>query len=104
MKLVSVIFIFVLCLIAACSKSYFVNMEEKTKFPQGRELFVSKCSGCHQLFNPNHYTAAEWDSLLFIMKNKAKIREEQKNQIYSWIIEIKENHDIKSSPSQVTTP
>lgn len=90
MKLVYFILIFVLCLIAACSRSYIINMNEKTKFPEGRELFASKCGGCHKLYSPDQFTAAEWDSLMSIMKNKAKLREEQKNKIYNWIIEVKE--------------
>ena len=92
MKLVYIILIFVLCLIAACSQSYIVNMNENTKFPEGRELFASKCGGCHKLYNPDQFTSAEWDSLLFLMKRKAKIVEEQKNEIYKWINEVKENN------------
>ncbi|HVO72542.1 MAG TPA: hypothetical protein VMT35_00850 [Ignavibacteriaceae bacterium] len=91
MKSFFLILIFFLCLIAACSQSYIVNMGQKTNYPEGRELFVSKCGGCHQLYNPNQFTPAVWDSMLYLMKKKAKISDEQKNEIYSWIIEIKDS-------------
>jgi hypothetical protein len=93
MKIILLMLSGFLCFIAACGAGYVVNMNERTDFPEGRELFVSKCNACHQLYNPNQHTKVEWDSILVPMKKKAKISVEQKNEIYNWILEIKENYE-----------
>lgn len=88
MKIISVI-LFAIVLTAACSQGYFVNTEVATQHPEGRELYISKCNSCHQLYNPDNYTNLGWDSILVTMQMKAKIKEEQSNQIYNWILEVK---------------
>lgn len=93
MKIIFLLLAGVLCLIASCSGGYVVNMKEQTKFPDGRELFVSKCNSCHQLYSPNMYAKTAWDSILTPMKKKAKISSEQKYEIYNWILEIKDNYE-----------
>ena len=75
--------------IAGCSQGYLVNMNAPTSHAEGRELFVSKCNACHQLYSPARLTAAEWDSVLVPMQNKAKLNSEQREAIYSWIMEVK---------------
>ncbi len=100
MKIIFLLLVCILCLIAACSGGYLVNMKEQTKFPGGRELFVSKCNSCHQLYNPNQYAKAEWDSILVPMKKKAKISSEQKNEIYNWILEIKGKYEKSMAKNQ----
>jgi mono/diheme cytochrome c family protein len=75
-------------------------MNEETDHPAGRELFVSKCNSCHQLHNPHQFSEAEWDSLLVVMKRKAKINEEQRNEIFSWIMGIKNKHPVKTETIQ----
>ncbi len=89
--IIGILLIIVIC-IASCSQGYIVNMNEQTNHPEGRELFVSKCTACHQLYNPNQYTTAVWDSMLVPMKEKSKINETQKDEILRWIHEIKENN------------
>ena len=94
MKLFLLIIILLIALIASCSQGYIVNMNGKTLYPEGRDLFVSKCNACHQLYNPNMLTKAEWDSILVPMKMKSKISELQKNEIYKWILELKDNNSL----------
>jgi len=91
MKIIITILLTVLVFIASCSQGYIVNMNEQTKHSKGRELFVSKCNACHQFYDSNQFTKAEWDSILVPMKKKAKINENEKDEILSWILEIKEN-------------
>lgn len=79
----------ILALAAACSRGYFVDQKAYTDYADGRELYISKCNSCHQLYNPHEYTITAWDSILTIMKMKAKIDEEQKSEIHNWIIEVK---------------
>lgn len=101
MKVILLMLSCLLCFIAACGAGYVVNMNEQTDFPEGRELFVSKCNSCHQLYSPNQHTKIEWDSILVTMKNKAKISNEQKNEIYNWILEQKDNYQKSMVKKQI---
>lgn len=93
MKTMSILLLGILCIIYACGTGYIVNMKEQTDFPEGRELFVSKCNACHRLYNPVLHSKTEWDSILVPMKEKAKINNDQKNKIYNWILEQKDNYE-----------
>ena len=70
---------------AACGGSYFTNVA--TKYPEGLELYVSKCSGCHQLHKRNEFTAAKWDSILVPMQKKSKTSDEQIEKISNFLAE-----------------
>jgi hypothetical protein len=84
------IFIFLL-IIYSCSQGYSVNMEDKTKYPEGRNLYLSKCGGCHQLSDPSNHTKLEWDKIMITMQQKSKINDEQKNEIINWLIETQQS-------------
>jgi len=89
-KIVSVILVLsFLSLIITCSQGYVVNKNVNTDYSEGRDLYLSKCSGCHQLYDPDNYTKERWDQILIAMKEKSKINSEQKNEIYNWILETK---------------
>ncbi len=64
-------------------------MDERTKNPEGRFLYMSKCNSCHKLYDPKQFSIMEWDSIITIMKQKAKISSEQRELIHSWILEKK---------------
>ena len=81
------IFVTFLLIIFSCSQGYIVNMNAKTDYPKGRNLYISKCGGCHQLFDPNSYTKSEWNKIMVAMQQKSKINDQQKNDIYDWILE-----------------
>jgi len=66
-----------------------VNTNVITKYPEGRDLYMSKCGGCHQLFDPNNYSKGEWSKIMVAMQEKSKINDQQKNEIYNWILETK---------------
>ena len=40
---------------------------------QGYKIYISHCSNCHRLHNPNEYTATKWAKVLPEMLGKAKI-------------------------------
>jgi hypothetical protein len=101
LKIIFILLAGALCLIAACSGGFVVNMKEQTNFPEGRELFVSKCNSCHQLYSPSLHTKTEWDSILVLMKKKAKINNEQRNEIYNWILEIKDNYEKSTAKNRI---
>ncbi|MFA6540093.1 MAG: hypothetical protein WCT99_00680 [Bacteroidota bacterium] len=39
----------------------------------GRNIYITKCSGCHGIKPPASYTANEWDTILVGMIPKAKL-------------------------------
>ena len=94
----AVVTIILLITFFACSQGYIVNMNANTNYPDGRDLYISKCGGCHQLFDPNSYTKADWNKIMVAMQEKSKIDDQQKDEILNWIIETRqslENKDAK---------
>lgn len=51
----------------------------------GRELYISKCSTCHNLFLPNNYTKPEWLLIMSKMEKPAKIDSTQKDLIMKYV-------------------
>ena len=80
--------------IFACSQGYIVNTTARTDYPEGRNLFMSKCGGCHQLFDPNSHTEDEWNKIMLAMQQKSKINDQQKIEIISWILETKKAEEL----------
>lgn len=52
---------------------------------EGRELYISKCSGCHGLKDPSNYTEKEWEPLLRKMGKKAKLDDSQYEKIHHYV-------------------
>lgn len=52
---------------------------------EGRELYISKCSGCHSLKGPSNYTMDEWKVFLGKMKNKAKLNDTEHEKIWYYL-------------------
>ena len=48
-----------------------------------RQLYVRKCAACHKLYDPNRYSAADWDKWLAKMQRKARLNDEQIEQLRS---------------------
>jgi len=92
LRYISTIALIVVFLITifSCSQGYIVNTNAKTDYPEGRNLFMSKCGGCHQLFDPNSYSEVNWQKIMMEMQKKSKINDQQKNEIYNWILETKQ--------------
>jgi len=87
MKFFSVILFLPVLVLFSCTQGYFIDKDEKTVYPKGRDLFASKCSGCHNLPNPLQFTNSEWDSILVPMRNKAKLSDEEHLKIFNWLTE-----------------
>ena len=51
----------------------------------GRKLYVSHCSGCHNLHFPKEFTADRWGKELDEMAVKAKINDEDKALIFQYL-------------------
>jgi hypothetical protein len=65
-------------------------MSDKTNYPEGRNLYISKCGGCHQLFDPNSHTKLEWNKIMITMQQKSKTNDQQINEILNWVLETKQ--------------
>lgn len=55
----------------------------------GRELFVSRCSECHNLHDPATYSASEWGGIFSSMRGKAKLSGEQAEQINRFLASVR---------------
>jgi hypothetical protein len=52
----------------------------------GRDLYVQKCSSCHNLYLPTDYRADRWKGILDTMQVKARISEQQKVAINKYLL------------------
>lgn len=59
-----------------------VNMEELQK---GRAMYIEKCSSCHALYLPEKYSKKVWEKNVNEMAPKAKITDEEKQLILSYV-------------------
>lgn len=78
-------------MLISCSSQLYVPMQEVNSISvenlkKGRDLYVNNCSSCHQLYLPNKYDAVSWQHNLDEMQAKAKITDEQKKQIYDYLV------------------
>lgn len=48
-----------------------------------RQLYTRKCAACHQLYDPARYSAADWDRWLNKMQRKARLNDDQVEQLRS---------------------
>lgn len=79
--------VFIASLITACGVSNDTNTSSKTKFPEGRSLYVSKCTACHRAYEPEIHTTPEWKIILDEMGSKAKLTTEEKETILNYLSE-----------------
>jgi hypothetical protein len=71
----------------ACSSSTNSNSNITTNFPEGRELYISKCTGCHKAFERELHTTDEWEKILKEMGSKAKLTENEKQMVLNYLTE-----------------
>lgn len=55
----------------------------------GREVFVSRCSECHNLHDPATYGASEWSGIIASMRGKAKLSGEQAEQLNRFLASVR---------------
>lgn len=71
----------------ACGGSISSNSAEITKFSEGRNLYVSKCTACHKAYGPELHTADDWQKILDDMGRKAKLSNHEKTIILNYLSE-----------------
>ncbi|SCY95600.1 c-type cytochrome [Flavobacterium caeni] len=49
-------------------------------------LYENKCAQCHPLFKPSDFSAQQWVPILKSMQIKAKIDDQQREEIYAYIL------------------
>jgi cytochrome c2 len=86
-----IIFSGAILLLISCSSQLYVPKAEASTvslddLKKGREIYVKKCSSCHQLFLPNQYNEKEWSLNLTEMQDRAKITDAEKQLIYQYIV------------------
>ena len=78
------------CLIFACGEGLYVPMstdaKEQSKLIAGRNLYIAKCSNCHNLYLPEKFSDAKWNRKLDTMQVRAKINNIDRELIYHYII------------------
>lgn len=52
---------------------------------RGRETFVSRCSGCHNLPQPNVKTPDQWSSVLDEMAARSKLTADEKDLVLRYL-------------------
>jgi len=52
---------------------------------QGRSLFVANCQSCHNLPNPDDYTASGWTSILSVMSPRTSLSSSQVTLVYKYV-------------------
>ena len=85
------ILIFLYCiLIFACSETLYVpaspNSDEQAKLISGRNLYIDKCSNCHNLYLPERLSDENWNKKMDTMQVRAKINNAERDLIYHYII------------------
>jgi len=86
--------IFIALGIYSCSPALFIPTAENAvtsdisldTLLDGRNLYINKCSSCHNLFLPEKYSIANWDTILPLMQKKAKINDNEINKIKKYLI------------------
>ncbi len=61
------------------------NNASLAQLTEGRKLYVTRCSSCHQLYKPQQFTPVIWNKNLNDMQLRAKINDEQKQLILLYL-------------------
>ncbi len=54
----------------------------------GRARYVSKCGGCHQLYEPERHAPDAWPRTLDSMSARAKLTEEDRARIEQYLVTL----------------
>ena len=78
-------------ILQSCTSQLYIptsNVGEITKenLQKGRELYVTNCASCHQLYLPGKYDKKDWGTWLDDMQSKANISNQQKQLIYNYLV------------------
>lgn len=63
----------------------------------GRKLYIAKCSGCHSLYQPKLYTETQWDTIMVTMRKKAKLNDQQYDDIKRFLTVMSKDPGIAAA-------
>ena len=73
----------------ACRPTLYVpessNAVKQQQLLEGRKLYVSHCSSCHNLHFPAEYDRKRWDIQLEKMQYRARINDKEMHLIYDYL-------------------
>ena len=52
---------------------------------EGKSLYVMNCAKCHYLYDAKSFTAEEWTPIVLRMQKKARISDEYREKIYTYL-------------------
>lgn len=52
---------------------------------EGKSLYEANCAKCHKLYDSKDFTAEEWTPIVMRMQKKARITDEQRDKIYTYL-------------------
>jgi len=52
---------------------------------QGRDLFIGHCCACHQLYTPETYNTAQWQSIVAIMAPRTNLTSAQTELVLKYL-------------------
>ncbi|TRZ66349.1 hypothetical protein D4R20_00705 [bacterium] len=84
--------IFLCSVIYSCSSALYEPDSKNVKngtllseLKEGREIYIRKCSSCHNLHLPEKYSESEWDHWLEIMAKKAQLTKQEELKVYKYV-------------------
>ena len=54
-----------------------------------QKLYVAKCARCHKFYDPESYSAAEWDMWMAKMGKKARLKPDQFNVLSAYLATVR---------------
>lgn len=61
------------------------NADQQQQLLKGRKLYVTHCSGCHNLHFPREYDSRGWGIQLEKMEYRARISDQERQLIYDYL-------------------
>lgn len=58
---------------------------EKLQLAEGEALYEKKCQKCHELHSPSEYDMSQWEEILPVMKNKAKLTKGEYKLVHAYV-------------------
>ena len=97
--LITVLFAALTVLFAACSKNLTTNTDSLytpaaadvtasatlADLQAGRDLFINNCGKCHNLYNPDNFSATNWKSIVPNMASRAGLSTAQASQVTKYV-------------------
>ena len=97
--LATAVFAVLTVLVAACSKNLTTNTDSLytptsadvttsatlADLQAGRELFINNCGRCHNLYNPDSYSASNWKTIVPGMASRAGLSTAEASQVTKYL-------------------